>query len=1021
MRLSVIAVTLAIVQAGHAEIRFNRDIRPIMAATCYQCHGPDASTRMAGLRLDLREEALRRTQSGVTPIVPGDPAMSAVMDRVFSTNAARVMPPKHVHKDLTQAQKDALRQWIAEGAKYESHWAYEPVRRPAVPDGSGNPIDGFIAARLQREGIVPAPEANRRTLIRRVSLDLTGIPPTPAEIREFENDRSPAAYENLVDRLLSSRRYAEKQALYWLDAIRYADTCGFHGDNPFPAWPYRDYVLNSFLSNKPFDQFTREQIAGDLLPGGAVEARVASAYNRMNRTSAEGGLQPKEYLAKYAADRVRTTTQVWLGSTLGCAECHDHKFDPFTARDFYSFKAFFADIKETGLVPDRGAAAWGSQLALPSPEQKLRLGELDRRLEAARAAVPASPAPEWEKSVLDSYTAGELQWHYQKPVAAEGSRGSKLEIFNDRPVHAMFQEGASIVSEQKNGDGLVIASGPVPDSETYTITLRPGAGRWTALAVEAVQDESLAGVRAARGSDRLVISEVEAEVNGVRVPFDLATSNLTNATKEHPAMATIDGDPATGWGMTSYGHSGNMALALRFAKPVETTEPSSITVQIRHDTPYRRALVGRLRLALSRAVHAWPHPKGLPDALVAALRKAPAERTTEQKDQITSYFRWTQPGAATIEKLEAERGMIEFAIPRVVVTESVTPEPVRILPRGNWMDGNGAVVDPAIPAFLGRVDTGRRLTRLDLAAWLVSRNNPLTARVWVNRTWRQLFGTGLSRVLDDVGSQGEHPVHAELLDWLAAEFMEKWDMRHIVRTIVLSKTYRQSSDPRPDVDARDPGNRLLSRQSKLRVEAELVRDIVLWTSGLLTEKFGGPSIRPHQPEGFLAALNFPKRDYSASRGEDLYRRGLYVQWQRTFLHPEMAAFDAPTREECSVNRATSNTPVQALVLLNDPTYVEAARVFAQNMWKDGGKALNARIGWAFQRAVGRSPDAVEQRVLTGLYQESLRQFKQSPTSAKALLGVGDAPAVERANAAEMAALTSVARAILNTHEVITRN
>jgi hypothetical protein len=1022
--------------ALHAEIRFNRDIRPIMADTCFRCHGPDKAARAMGLRLDIRDEALKKTATGVFPIVPGDPAKSAIIERVFAANA-RVMPPAAAHKALTGAQKEALRQWVAEGARYETHWAYEPIRRP-VPPGGGNPIDAFLLARLQREGLTFSAEADARTLIRRVSLDLTGLPPTPAEIEAFAADRAPDGYARLVDRLLASPRHAEKQAIHWLDAVRYADTCGFHGDNPFPAWPYRDWVLKAFRDNMPFDRFTREQLAGDLGPDATVETRVASAYNRMNRTSAEGGLQPKEYVAKYGADRVRTTATVWLGSTLGCAECHDHKFDPFTARDFYSMKAFFADVKETGLVPDRGPAAWGTQLALPSPETKSKLAALDGKIGAARAKL-GSATPEWEKDLLSKFDAGELRWHYQKPLSAVSSGGASLEIFNDRPVDSTYQDGASLVSDRKNGNGLVIVTGKAPEKDAYTVTFRPGSGSWAALAVEAVQDESLPGVRVARGADRLVLTEVEIEVNGKRVPATNAVSNLTFPADEHPAGAAIDGNPKTGFGLTIYGNNGNIALGVRFGARLETAAASVVTVRLRHDSDYRKATLGRFRLALSPGDSA-PQPGdpsgaaktgGLGDALVQALRAEAGKRTKEQKEAIAQHFQFTQAAGSEVTALEAERAMLDATVPRVVVTEATEPSETRILARGNFMDDSGPVVEPSIPAFLGRLETnGRRATRLDLATWLTSKENPLTARVWVNRTWRQFFGAGLSRTLDDAGSQGDPPMHAELLDWLAAEFMEPswqaagahgWDTRHLARTIVLSRAYRQSSGAPPALEQRDPDNRLLARQSRWRVDAELVRDITLKVSGLLTEKFGGPSFRPYQPEGFLAALNFPKRDYSATRGPDQYRRGIYAFWQRTFLHPSMSAFDAPTREECTVNRTTSNTPLQALELLNDPIYVEAARVFAQNLWKGGGRSIEAKVDWGFLRVAGRKPDAEERAALAALYSKALDRYKQRPEEARKLTAVGDAPGLPNAKPAELAALTTVARAILNLHETITRN
>ena len=510
-----------------------------MSDTCFRCHGPDKNARMAGMRLDIREEAIRPTRSGRTPIVPGDPDNSEIIARIFASGA-KVMPPVSAHKELTPQQKDTIRRWVAEGAVYEGHWAYQPVTRPAVPAAADpslakNPIDNFIQDRLRREGFTPASPADNRTLLRRVTLDLTGVPPAPEEMRAFVADGSTTAYETAVDRLLASPRYAEQRTMHWLDAVRYADTSGFHGDNPIPAWPYRDYVLRAFANNKPFDEFTREQIAGDLLPNATLEQRVASAYNRLNRTSSEGGLQPKEYLAKYGADRVRTLSAVWLGSTTGCAECHDHKFDPFLTKDFYAMKAFFADIQETGLVPDRGVRAWGAQVQLPSDEQKRQRASLESRLTAAktrldeRAAALAADEP-WENNLKTRWQAGELAWTWQHPIDARALHGATLTIYDQEPIESNYYLDGSLKTDTKPGDGLVVASGANPDRETYVVTLKPGAGTWNQLAVDVVQDESLPGARYARAADRFLLSEIDAELAEPGVParkltFSMATVN----------------------------------------------------------------------------------------------------------------------------------------------------------------------------------------------------------------------------------------------------------------------------------------------------------------------------------------------------------------------------------------------------------------------------------------------------------------------------------------------------------------
>ena len=1063
-RLAALSLSIACgLAADQDRISFNRDIRPIMSDTCFRCHGPDRSSRMAGMRLDLRDEATRPLRSGRIPIVPGDPAKSEIIERIFSTGA-RIMPPAFAHKPLTEKQKETIRLWVEQGAVYEGHWAYQPIKRPAVPrvaDASRvfNPIDNVIQERLAKEGLMPSAPADKRTLLRRVTMDLTGLPPSAGEMRAFLADDSPRAYEKVVDRLLGSPRYAEQRTMHWLDAVRYADTCGFHGDNPVPAWPYRDYVLNAFLHDKPFDQFTREQIAGDLLPNATIEQRVASAYNRLNRTSAEGGLQPKEYLAKYGADRVRTLSAVWLGSTLGCAECHDHKFDPFLTKDFYAMKAFFADVEETGLMPDRGAKAWGTQLELSTDEQKKKLAELDARIAAVNARIDESAAKfgdseaAWESDLKKRWEAGGLAWKWQHPAAARALGGATLTIYNQQPIEMNYYLDGSLKTARKAGDGLVVASGANPDNETYVVTLAPGAGVWKELGLDVVQDESLPGARYARGADRFLLSEIEAriEANGHtrKLAFTMATVNDTPpavSASNDPAMpplAAIDGDAKTAWGVR-FGEARDPFLALRFAEPVETSPQSRIVVTLRHESGLRKAVIGRFRLALAADAYAWPPiadegrrerrkdwSSGLPEDVMKALNRPAGDRDAAERAALRDYRIWSElaPDYTERERAAAERGLLEASIPHVVTTVSVDPKATHILPRANWMDDSAPIVEPAIPQFLGALNTrGVRASRLDLANWLVSRDNPLTARAFSNRTWREFFGAGISKALDDLGSQGEWPTHPELLDWLAAEFMHPeydaanthdWDVKHLIRLLVTSYTYRQTSLPQAG-DAKDPENRLLARQNRYRLDAENVRDAALEISGLLAEKFGGPSVNPVQPPGYYGALNFPKREYSASHGADLYRRGIYTTWQRTYLHPSLLNFDAPTREECAVNRTISNTPLQALDLLNDPIYVEAARVFAQNAMAGAG-AFDARLDWIFDRAVNRAPDAKEREILRGLYDRNLARFQANRAAASELLSVGEAPPARNDGPAELAALATVTRAVLNLHEVITRN
>ena len=1054
---------VASVPAGDpSRVSFNRDIRPIMSGTCFRCHGPDASSRMAGMRLDIREEALKPKAHG-TPIIPGDPANSEVVQRIFASDG-RIMPPASVHKELTAEQKDLIRRWIAEGAKYEGHWAYQPVTRPNVPAVSGakvlNPIDAFVQARLAKEGIKPSEEADRRILIRRVTLDLAGLAPEPAAVEAFIRDRSPDAFEKVVDRLLDSPAYAEHEAVGWLDAVRYADTAGYHSDGDRPAWPYRDYVLKAFRANKPFDQFTREQLAGDLMPSATTEQKIASAYNRMGRTSAEGGLQPKEYFAKYGADRVRALGANWLGSTLGCAECHDHKFDPVLTKDFYALKAFFADVKEDGLVADVGPDAFSPKMPVYQPGEKERIDNLIRQIAAAKTELDAKADKlveqrrQWERATLELAKSGERSWTFPMPTAAS-AKIAKLTIDPNGPTPAEIAASSALRGGSPGGPGMIVVSGPNPDNEMYTVTLKPGPGLWSNVGIEVDSDLSLAGANVSRGSDRFIVTEVDAEYSpdgrqpSKRATFSLAYS-VTKSTTGYPAMAAIDGNSQTGWGF--FGGAGRPFLILRFAEPLRTGPDSTLVLRLHQDSKYRRATLGRFRIALSSGTPLWPDPPsgeiakaleaananspapqrdGVPAPLRQALELAEDKRTPEQAELIRDDFEYSSAdllaAKIAIANQETTLSFLQAAVAQVMVTESMEPRETRLLPRGDWMSDAGALLQPAIPEFLGKLDTGgRRATRLDLANWLVSPENPLTARVFVNRLWRQFFGTGLSRVLEDVGSQGEWPSHPELLDWLAAEFMSPagahpWDIRHMIRTIVTSYTYRQTSVSTPELDQRDPENRLLARQSRFRVDAEVVHDLALQISGLLVNKFGGPPVRPYQPDGYLAALNFPKRDWSASRGDDLYRRAVYTHWQRTFLHPMMGNFDAPSREESNVNRINSNTPLQALDLLNDPIFVEAARAFGERIIKEGGGRLNGQIEWAFREATGRRSDNDELKILADLHDESVAHFKQDPADARKLLAVGDAPLLAKMNPAELAAMSNVARTILNLHEVITRD
>ena len=831
-------------------VDFARDIRPLLSDNCFACHGPDAKQRKADLRLDTREGALVYID-GTSAVVPGRPSESELVRRVTTDDEDDLMPPPDSGKKLDATQKALLQRWIAEGAEYELHWSYKPVSRPMPPrvkNGSFvlNDIDRFVLATLRTKGHEPAREADRRTLIRRLSFDLTGLPPTWEQVRAFVADSSPRAFGKLVDRLLASPHYGERMAIYWLDLVRYADTMGYHSDNEQTKPLYREYVIDAFNDNLPFDQFTREQLAGDQLPGSTRRQLIASGYNRLNMTTREGGSQPKEYIAIYLGDRVRNVSGVWMATTLGCTECHDHKFDPFTSRDFYSLGAFFSDLEETPVGPQK-------YTPLPTTAQQAKVDKLKKQIPVLEAVL-----------------------------------------------------------------------------NTQTPALDDALARWESAQAERIASEPSA----------------EADANGTE-----------------PAVS--DGKPTA-----------------------DSAAP----------------------------------PKKIGEILAVPL----AKRSDEQKKTLAAHYRTFAPELAGARKelvdLKERIKRLEKAFPTSLVSVRLgKPRTVRILPRGNWQDESGPEVQPTVPARLKLADTESRAKRSDLADWVVSKDNPLTARVMVNRLWALCFGRGLAMPLDDFGAQGTPPTHPELLDWLAADLMDHgWDIKRTMKLLVTSGAYRQSSIADAKTLAADPLNKWLARQGRWRLDAEMVRDNALAVSGLLAKPIGGASVKPYQPVGYWKHLNFPKRKWAPDSGVSQYRRGLYTFWCRTFLHPSMLAFDAPTREGCVAERTRSNTPQQALVLLNDPTYVEASRVFAERILQHGGDTDGERLAWAFERALSREPSAGERDILLRLAGERASHFAVNAGAAKAAAAAGEWPAATALKPERVAAWAAVSRAILNLYETTSR-
>jgi hypothetical protein len=1004
------------------KVDFNRQVRPILSNHCLSCHGPDEETREAGLRLDVRDVALAPAESGKPAIVPGKPDKSGLVARIRSKKEGVMMPPPEANKPLSDTDKETLRAWIEQGADYQTHWAFVAPRRPALPavkDGkwSRGPIDAFLLARIEAEGLRPSPEADKTTLIRRLTLDLTGLPPLPAEVDAFANDPAPDAYERLVDRLLASPRFGERMALDWLDAARYADTHGYHIDSGRDMTRWRDWVIDAYNKNLPFDRFTVEQVAGDLLPGATVEQKVASGFNRNHMINFEGGAVPEEYHTAYVVDRVNTTGTVWLGLTVGCAQCHDHKFDPITQKEYYGLYAFFHNIPERGLDGSKGNAA--PLLPVPSAGQKKELDRLALAVKEAEAKLaghwPELDAAEaaWESSQEARSAVG---WTVLEPSGLESRGKAKL---------------------AKQADGSVLVSGNKPEKDVYTITAPADLAAITAIRVEALPDKSFVDGGPGRSSDgNIVLTDVTLEVAPASDPEKFDPAMLTSASADFsqdnfPPMLAIDKNPESGWAI--YPQVGKPHAAVFAPKaPIDGGKGTRLRVILAFESTFAAHSIGKFRISATSS--ADPHAKTSVPALVAdALGRPAEERTDADRAAIRSHFRSIispegKAIAAQVAALKADRANVEAKVPTVMVMQEMSkPRDTFVLKRGQY-DQKGEKVIPIVPASLPPLPKGSKADRLALAQWLVQPEQPLVARVTVNRLWQSFFGTGLVKTSEDFGSQGDPPSHPELLDWLAVEFRESgWDVKAMVRRIVTSSAYRQRSRVTPEGLARDPENRLLARAPRLRLPAEFIRDGALAVSGLLEGRIAGASVSPYQPSGLWEELasrsdgkNWSAQEYTQSHGRDLYRRTMYTFWKRTSPPPTLVTFDAPDRETCTVRRSRTNTPLQALVLLNDPTYVEASRKLAERMLLEGGKTTDDRITFAFRLALARKPAPAELEVLRQIFREDLAKYQSDKPAALKLLSVGESPRDPKLDTAEVAAWSTVAGVILNLDEAVTK-
>jgi len=1054
--------------APNDPIQFNRDIRPILSERCFTCHGPDDAKRQSKLRLDL-EAAAKSDLGGHFAIVPGEPASSEMIRRVSSSDAARRMPPAWSGAAKLQDREiEMLTRWITEGAPWQKHWSFIPPARPSLPSISDsslakNPIDNFVIARLDRERLKPSPEADKRTLLRRVSFDLSGLPPTPAALKEFLEDSSPNAYEKVVDRLLASRSYGERMAMRWLDAARYADTNGYQTDAERSMYRWRDWVIDAFNRNMPYDRFAVEQLAGDLLPNPTRDQIIATGFNRNHRGNGEGGIIAEEYAAEYVVDRVDTTSTVFLGLTLGCARCHNHKFDPLTQKEYYQMFAYF------NRVPERGNAfKYGNSppvLAAPTPDQEASLKALDLQLVSAKqqfaALEPqiARAQSAWEASLRG---ATSVDWAQARDGAAFLALDNGLEgnITQDPPRSEKYrylmengpvQQAISFTGRAEWKDGTAVyGAGAIGqaglrqaatfdgkryidvgnvgnfgffDSFTLSAWINPKASTG-AIISRAVDEPEARGwtfsLRDGHLNGDLILRWLD---DGVRVESD-ETVPLNQWS--HVAL-TYDGSRlASGVHLYLNGKALKVKVNLDYMnQPFDVKQPMRIGAGFGPANRFQ-GRISQVRVYRAALTDEDVASLAVPEPLTELAQLPAAQRSAAQSSKLRRAFldqyapEMLRTAYKRVLDLEEQRTRMTETFPTVMVMQDMpVPRETHLLLRGAY-DRPGEKVEPGVPAILTPLPNDAPGNRLGLARWITDASNPLTARVAVNRFWQNAFGIGLVKTVEDFGSQGEWPENLDLLDWLATEFVRTgWDMKAIQKTIVMSATYRQTSKVSPQMLQRDPENRLLARGPRVRLSSEMVRDQALAISGLLVDKIGGPSVKPYQPAGLWKELSGGD-DYKPDTGEGLYRRSLYTYWKRTAPPPMMMNFDAAGREACVVRELRTNTPLQSLNLMNDVTYLEAARKMAERMMTEGGTTPAQRIAYGFELATAREPDKRESEVLQSSLSYYRDAFQSDPAAATKYLRQGEAPRDSSLDPRELAAYSTVASMLLNLDKAVTK-
>ena len=1158
------------------KIDYNRDIRPILSENCYACHGPDSNKRKAGLRLDRKEDAFKKLESGSVPIVAGNLASSELYKRIISTDDDERMPSVKSGKKLSAAQIDLLKRWIERGAVWTPHWSYIPPQRPPLPVAKNkswpkNPIDNFVLDRLERAGLAPGPEAEKVRLIRRATLDLTGLPPTLEEVAAFLADKSANAFEKVVDRLLASSAYGERMAQFWLDLARYADTNGYHIDNNRDLWLWREWVINAFNRNMPFDQFTVEQIAGDLLPNATIAQKIASGFNRNEMVNFEGGADPNEYAVKYIVGRVDCTSRTFLGTTMACCECHDHKYDPISQKEYYKFFAFFNTISEQGL--DGREESPLPRLQVASDEDKARSEQFKKstaQLDQEQKQLLEANNQGWSLSQLvwETRQASAISnWKTVGPEKISSEAGADFETLEDQSVLARGAGGGKDVydvvlktslkeitglrlealphdslPEKKagrsdRGDFVLTAveieaSNPDPSAdaielpqfsdwfslgpfkgkdgreaftkafvserevdlaETFTNKLRwmrqtnweDGvvhelksenntatylyrtifARRPTHMEISlgsddgitvflnghkllakdisrpAAADQEKVVLRLAAGENQLLVKINNIEGGSSfyfkplshpinQYPVELSTAFADFSKKDFPISAVIEGKTNSGW--SAFSEKTNEAHQAIFIpkQPLGFENGTELRVRLKFNSGEKAGALGHFRIALTGA-DGLPEFAGLPEKVRTDLFAPAAVRSVAQKKDLQKYYRETfvaevKEHARRVAMEKDAAAKFEKSIPVTMVMQEMSkPRDTFLLVRGDWQN-KGEKVSPDVPSVWPRLPEGPT-NRLSLAKWLVDPGHPLTARVAMNHFWQQYFGEGIVRTPADFGSHGEWPTHPELLDWLAREFIESgWNVKHMQKLIVMSATYRQSSVVDPKKLERDPDNRFLSRGPRVRLEAEAIRDQALAVSGLLNRKMGGPSVRPYQPPGLWEAIgftdngNFSSQKYEQSPGDDNYRRGLYVYWKRSMPYASFVTFDAPSREVCTVKRPRTNTPLQALALMNDPVYLECARALGQRIMNEGGAQIRERLTFAFKLCLARAPSPEELNILERKFYEQLANFQADPQSAGKLIHLGVSQPPTNVYASELAAWTAIGNILLNLDETVTK-